>query len=69
MLYNSPQKPFLFSRYISFCLDFLVMWQNGSITKLRRLFSNFMTSQPGQQTFVIQYTYCPISWDVKAIRR
>ena len=26
-------KPFLFSRYLSFCLDFLVIYQNGFIKK------------------------------------
>ena len=30
----------------SFCLDFLVMYQNGLIKKIR-LISDFMTSQPG----------------------
>ena len=33
-------------RYLSFCLDFLVMYRNGLIKKIR-LISNFMTSQPG----------------------
>ena len=41
----SPQKFFSFSRYLSFCLDFLVMYLNGLIKKIR-LISNFMTSQP-----------------------
>ena len=39
-------KVFYYSRYLSFCLDFLVMQQNGLIRKIR-LISNFMTSQPG----------------------
>ena len=38
----------MFSRYISFCLDVLVMKQNGLIRKIK-LISNFMTSHPGQQ--------------------
>ena len=42
----SPQKLFSFSRYLSLCLDFLVMHQNGLIKKIR-LISNFMTSQSG----------------------
>ena len=42
----SPQKLFPFSRYLSFCLDFWVMYQNGLIKKIR-LISNFMTSHPG----------------------
>ena len=29
----SPQKLFSFTRYLSFCLDFLVMYQNGFIKK------------------------------------
>ena len=35
------------------------------MAKLKRLISKFMTSQPGKQT--IQYTYCPISQEVKTI--
>ena len=42
----SPQKLFSFSRYLSFCLDFLVMYRNGLVKKIR-LISNFMMSQPG----------------------
>ena len=52
MLFSSRQKLFSFSRYLSFCLDILVIKQNGLIRKIR-LTSNFMTSQPGQQTIVI----------------
>ena len=52
MLFISPQKLFSFSRYLSFCLDFLVMQQNGLIRKIRFV-SNFMTSQLGWQTIVI----------------
>ena len=48
----SPQKVFLFSRYLSFCFDFLVMYQNGLIKKVR-LISSFMMLQPGQQKNVI----------------
>ena len=48
MLFISPQKLFSFSRYISFCLDFLV---NGLVRKII-LISKFMTSQPGKQTIV-----------------
>ena len=48
----SPQKLFSFSRYVSFYLDFLVMYRNGLIKKIR-LTSNFLTSQPGYQTIVI----------------
>ena len=52
MLFISPQKLFSFSRYLSFCLDFSVMYRNGLIKKIR-VISNFMTSQPGQQTIII----------------
>ena len=52
MLLISPQKPFPFSRYLSFCYDFLIMKQNGLIRKIR-LISYFITSQPGYQTIVI----------------
>ena len=38
-----PQKLFSFSRYLSFCFDFLVMSQNGLIRR-KSLISNFMTS-------------------------
>ena len=41
-----PQKLFSFSRYLSFCLYFLVMYRNSLIKKIR-LISNFMTSQSG----------------------
>ena len=34
MLFISPQKLFSFSRYLSFCLDFLVMYQKGLIKKM-----------------------------------
>ena len=47
----SSQKLFSFSRYFSFCLDCLVIQQNDLIRKIR-LISNFMMSQPGQQTIV-----------------
>ena len=46
MLFISPRKLFPFSRYLNFCLDFLVMYRNALIKKIR-LISNFMTSQPG----------------------
>ena len=52
MLFISPQNLFSFSRYLSFCLEFLVMYRNGLFKKIM-LISNFMTPQPGQQTFVI----------------
>ena len=54
ILFILSQKLISFSRYLSCCLDILLMYRNGCIKKIR-LISNFMTSQPGQQT------YCPIS--------
>ena len=42
----SPQKLFLFSRYLNFCLDFLVMYQKGLIRKIR-LITKLTTLQPG----------------------
>ena len=54
MLFISPQKLFSFSRYLSFCLDFLVMYRNGLIKKIK-LISNFMTPKFCQQTIV--YTH------------
>ena len=44
--------PLSFSKYLSFCLDFLVMCKNGLIEKTR-LISRFMTSQRGTQTVAI----------------
>ena len=48
-----PQKLFLFLRYLNNCLDFLIMQQNDLIKKII-LISNFVTSQTGSQTMVIQ---------------
>ena len=45
MLFISPSKLFSFSRYLSFCLDFLFMYKSSLIRKIR-LISKFMTSQP-----------------------
>ena len=53
MLFISSEKLLYFSRYLSFCLDFSVIYQNGLIKKIR-LTSNFMMSHPGQQTVVIR---------------
>ena len=52
MLFISSQKLFSFSRYLNFCLDFLVMYGNGWIKKMR-LILIFMTLQPGEQTILI----------------
>ena len=39
-------------KIFKFCLDFLVMWKNGLIRKIR-LISKFMTSQPEKQTIAM----------------
>ena len=46
MLFILPQKFFLFSRYLSFCLDVLVMYQNGLIKKI--IFPNILRSKVNQ---------------------
>ena len=53
MLFISPLSKLLsFSRYLNFCLDFLLVWETGLIRKIR-LTSKSMTSQPGWQTIAI----------------
>ena len=42
----------MLSRCLSFWLEFLVMQQNGQIRKIMFI-SNFIASQPGQQTIVV----------------
>ena len=42
----------MLSRCLSFWLEFLVMQQNGLIRKIMFI-SNFIASQPGQQTIVV----------------
>ena len=41
MLFISPSKLFTFSRYLSFCFDFLVIYKNSLIRKVR-LISKFI---------------------------
>ena len=43
----------MFSRYLSFCLHFLVMQKNGLIRNMR-IFSDFMTLHPRSQTSTTQ---------------
>ena len=62
MVFISSQKLFSFSIYLLFCLDFLVMYQNGLIKKIK-LISDFMTSQPGLQVIVIHTL--PNIWRIK----
>ena len=45
-------KAFFVLRYLSFYLDFLVMYKNNLIRKIKAILK-FMTSQPGQQTIAI----------------
>ena len=52
MLFILTQKFFSYSTYLSFCLDFLVIYQNSLIKQIR-LISNFMAPQSGQQTIVL----------------
>ena len=52
MLFIPPQKLFSSSRYLSFCLDFLVIYPNDLIKKIKFI-SNFMSPQPGKQTNAI----------------
>ena len=61
----SPQILIPLSRDCKPRLDFLIMYKNGLVKKIR-LISKLMTSQLGKQ---LQYTYCPISQEVKAIRQ
>ena len=56
MLFISPLKLFLFSRYLNFCLEFSVMSENSLIRKIR-LILKLMTSQLGKEA-ILQYTYC-----------
>ena len=53
----------VFSRYLSLCLAFLVMWKYG-LTRKIRLISKFMASQS-----VKLLSHWPISQEVKAIRQ
>ena len=48
-------------------LSILLMLYKNSLIRKIRLISKFMTSQPGKQQ--LQYTHCPISQKVKAIRQ
>ena len=52
MLFISPLRLFLFSRYLRFFLDFLIMYKDGLIRKVR-LISKLMTSQPIKKTIAI----------------
>ena len=46
MIFISLQKLFSFSKYLSFCFDFLIMFQNVLIKK-KMLISGFIKLQSG----------------------
>ena len=52
MFFISSYKLFFFSRYLNFCLNFLVVQKNGMIRKIK-LIAKFMTSQPEKQIIAI----------------
>ena len=52
ILFISPQKVFLFSRYLHFCIDFLVMQKYSLIRKIK-LISKLRTSRLGKETITI----------------
>ena len=45
-------KTLLYSRYLNFCIDFLVVYKNDLIRKIK-LISKFKWSQPGKQITAI----------------
>ena len=52
MFFISSYKLFFFSRYLNFCLNFLVVQKNGMIRKIK-LIAKFMTLQPEKQIIAI----------------
>ena len=67
MLFISLLKFFSLSKYLNFCLNFLVMLKNGLMRKTRLIPKRHKMSQPGKQTIAIQI--CPISQEVRPIRQ
>ena len=53
-------------KIFKFCLDFLVIYKNGLIKKIRFV-SKFMRQNLVNKQ--LQYTYCPVSQKVKTIRQ
>ena len=53
------------SAHLNFCLDFLIMQKNGLIEKdwFQQLWRHNLVNKQ------LQYTYCPISYEVKASRQ
>ena len=56
MLFISPSKLFSFSRYLNFCLDFMVKQKNGLLRKIR-LISKITTPKRGKQTIAIHILF------------
>ena len=54
------------AKIFKFCLDFLVIYKNGLIKKIRFV-SKFMRQNLVNKQ--LQYTYCPVSQKVKTIRQ
>ena len=52
MFFTSPQKLLSFRRYLNFCLDFLVKYQNSLIRKIS-LISNFVQILPNISQYLI----------------
>ena len=62
MLFISPRKLFLFSRYLSICLDFLVMHQKGLIKKIKvsfKFFDDTAWLKNNCNTLITQYFEMP----------
>ena len=58
----------MFSRYLNFCLEFLVMLNDSFIMKIR-LISKFAASQPGEQPIAIHIlTIISRSKDIHAMK-
>ena len=62
MLFILPSNLFSFSRYLNFCVDILVIKKNALIRKI-----SLWCHNPGHKQ--LEYTYCPVSQEVKAIRQ
>ena len=49
----------LFSRYLNFCLGFLVMYKKPGLIRKVRLISKFLTSEPEEQYIAIHIVEYP----------
>ena len=62
MLFTSPRKLFLFSRYLSICLDFLVMHRKGFIKKIKvsfKFYDDTAWLKNNCNTLITQYFEMP----------